>query len=92
MNSKKYQILKISASTDLSNLKTSMYNYLLMNKGVILDAIGEKSTYIATRAIIFAQRMFPENVSLIVDPGVVVVDTPQGERKAIRLTVELKVS
>lgn len=92
MRKNEVQILKVSAITDLSDIKTSVYEYLQMDHAVILDSIGEKATYIALRAVIFAQRQFPENVQIVTRPGMVIVQTKEGERKAVRLTLELKAS
>lgn len=86
------QILKVGADTCLSALQKSIYEYLRRDHIVILDAIGEKSAYNATRAIIFAKRMMPQNMTFTVDPGAVIIDTKEGERRAIRWTLELKAS
>lgn len=85
-------ILKVGANTNLSDLKTSAFEHLQANGSVILDAIGERAAYVALRAVIFTQRQLPENVLINTRPGVVVVDTPEGERKAVRLTLELQAS
>ena len=45
------QILKVGADTSLSALQKSIYEYLRRDRIVVLDAIGEKSAYNATRAI-----------------------------------------
>lgn len=83
------QILKVGANTNLSDLKTSVYEHLRKSNAVILDAIGEKSTYVALRATIFAQRQFPDNIEITTRPGMVIVETLTGERKAVRLRLEL---
>lgn len=92
MRKNEAQILRVSATTDLSDIKTSVYEYLKADKAVILDAIGKDATYIALRAVIFTQRQFPDNVTIVTNPGIVVVQTREGERKAIRLSLELKAS
>ncbi|MDD3199335.1 MAG: stage V sporulation protein S [Eubacteriales bacterium] len=89
---KNTQILKVGANTNLSDLKTSTFEHLRSDGSVILDAIGEKAAHVALRAVIFTQRQLPENVLINTQPGMVVVDTPEGDRKAVRLTLELKAS
>lgn len=86
------QILKVGADTSLSALQKSIYEYLRRDHIVAIDAIGERSAYNATRAIIFTKKMIPENMTLSVDPGAVIINTPEGERRAIRWTLELKAS
>lgn len=86
------QILKVGASTNLADLITSIFEHLKTENVVILDAIGEAATYVALRAVIFARRQLPENIELYTRPGMVVIDTAEGERKAVRLTLELKAS
>ena len=83
------QVLKVGANTDLSDLKTSTYEHLKSGKRVCLDAIGAEAAYTALRAYIFTQRQMPENVEIKLHAGMVLVDTPIGGRKALRLTLEI---
>ncbi|MDF2857583.1 MAG: hypothetical protein K0Q87_3434 [Neobacillus sp.] len=91
-NEQQIQILKVGAKTDLSDLKTSTFEHLKSGKQVCLDAIGTEAAYNALRAVIFTQRQMPENVGININAGMVVVDTPQGDRKAVRLALELVIS
>lgn len=85
-------ILKVGAKTDLSDLKTSTFEHLKSEKRVPLDAIGAEAAYNALRTVIFTQRQMPENCEILLKAGMVVVDTQLGERKAVRLDLELVTS
>lgn len=83
-------VLKVGAQTNLSALNTSVCERLKSNGLVVMDCIGEKAAYISMKAAIYAKRILPENQQLIVNPGYVLIDTPEGERKAIRWTLEIQ--
>lgn len=83
------QVLKVGANTDLSDIKACTYEHLKSGERVCLDAIGAEATYIALRAYIFTQRQMPENVEIKLHAGMVLVSTPAGDRKAVRLTLEI---
>lgn len=82
-------VLKIGAQTRLSSLITSISARLESEKFVVMDSIGEQAAYVALKAIIHAKRCLPENQRVIINPGGVVIDTHEGERKAIRWSLEL---
>ena len=83
-------ILKVGAQTRLTALNTSICERLKNDGLVVMDCIGEKAAYISTKAVIYAGRFLADNQRLIINPGYVLIDTPQGERKAIRWTLELQ--
>ena len=83
-------ILKVGAQTRLPLLITSISAHLESEQIVVMDSIGEQAAYIALKAVIHAKRCLPENQRVLINPGGVVIDTPQGERKAIRWTLELQ--
>jgi stage V sporulation protein SpoVS len=83
-------ILKVSAQTSMSSLITSITERLRSDHTVIMDSIGEKATYVALKAAIAAKRYLPENQRVAIKPGYVLINTAEGERKAIRWTLELQ--
>jgi len=83
-------VLKVGAQTNLSALNTSVCERLKSDGLVIMDCIGEKAAYISMKAAIYAKRVLPENQKLIINPGYVLLNTPDGERKAIRWTLEIQ--
>lgn len=82
-------ILKVSADTNLALLITSTYEHLKSEGVVVLDSIGKEAAYIALRAAIFTKKQLPDNKVMLTDPGMVQIMTPEGERKAIRLTLSM---
>ena len=83
-------ILKVSAQTSMSALITSVTERLRSENIVIMDSIGEKASYVALKAAIAAKRYLPENQRVAIHPGYVLIDTPEGDRMAIRWTLELQ--
>lgn len=90
IKNKELTILKVSAQTSMSSLITSITERLRSEHIVIMDSIGEKATYVALKAAIAAKRYLPENQRVAINPGYVLIDTLEGDRKAIRWTLELQ--